>query len=282
MIEPKNFHLHLVSDSTGETIQSVARACVAQFEGVEPVEHFWNLVRTDRQLDLVLEDVQRNRGIVVYTLVDDHLRQRLQDICLQHDVPCVSVLDPVMVAFARHLNMQSQSRPGRQHMLNAAYFSRMEAMDFALGHDDGQSTEELHRADVILVGVSRTSKTPTCLYLANRGVRAANVPFVPGVPLPAELDQLAQPLIIGLTKDPDRLIQIRRNRMKMLNQGGTTNYIDPEIVRAEVMEARRYFNRRGWPIIDVTRRAIEETAAEIFALMARRRPSGAPPVEIAP
>ncbi|HET8726976.1 MAG TPA: pyruvate, water dikinase regulatory protein [Alphaproteobacteria bacterium] len=271
MSDTKTFHLHLVSDSTGETIQSVARACTAQFEGVEPLEHFWNLVRTDRQLDLVLEDIQRNRGVVVYTLVDDHLRQRLNDVCVRLDVPCISVLDPVMMAFARHLNMQSQSRPGRQHMLNAAYFSRMDAMDFALGHDDGQSTTELHKADVVLVGVSRTSKTPTCLYLANRGLKAANVPFVPGVRLPAELEQLARPLIVGLTKDPDRLVQIRRNRMRMLNQGGTTNYIDPEVVRAEVKEARRYFNRQGWPVIDVTRRAIEETAAEIFSLMARRR-----------
>lgn len=270
-MSPKTFHLHLVSDSTGETIQSVARACVAQFEGVEPIEHFWNLVRTDRQLDLVLEDIERNRGVVVYTLVDERMRQRLNDLCMRLNVPCISVLDPIIMAFARHLNMQSQSRPGRQHMLNAAYFSRMDAMDFALGHDDGQSTGELHKADVILVGVSRTSKTPTCLYLANRGLKAANVPFVPGVPLPPELEQLTDPLIIGLTKDPDRLVQIRRNRMRMLNQGGTTDYVDPEVVRAEVMEARRYFNRKRWPVIDVTRRAIEETAAEIFSLMARRR-----------
>jgi hypothetical protein len=270
-MSPKTFHLHLVSDSTGETIQSVARACVAQFEGVEPIEHFWNLVRTDRQLDLVLEDIERNRGVVVYTLVDERMRQRLNDLCMRLNVPCISVLDPIIMAFARHLNMQSQSRPGRQHMLNAAYFSRMDAMDFALGHDDGQSAGELHKADVILVGVSRTSKTPTCLYLANRGLKAANVPFVPGVPLPPELEQLTDPLIIGLTKDPDRLVQIRRNRMRMLNQGGTTDYVDPEVVRAEVMEARRYFNRKRWPVIDVTRRAIEETAAEIFSLMARRR-----------
>lgn len=271
MTDDKSFHLHLVSDATGETIHSVARACLAQFEGIEPVEHFWNLVRTDMQLDLVLEEIEANHGIVVYTLVDDGLRQRLQDTCAAIGVPCISVLDPVIAAFGQFLGMRSQSRPGRQHALNAAYFGRMEAVEFALSHDDGQATSNLHRADVILVGVSRTSKTPTSLYLANRGIKAANVPYVPKCPLPPELEQLTRPLIVGLTKDPDRLIEIRRNRMLMLNNSEASDYFDPEAVREEVREARRYFLRNGWPVIDVTRRAIEETAAEIISLMVRRR-----------
>ena len=265
-----NFHLHLVSDSTGETIHSVARACLAQFEDVEPVEHFWNLVRSDRQLDDVLQEVERNPGIVVFTLVDDNLRRRLQEACATIGVTCVSVLDPVIAAFAHHLGKESQSRPGHQHVLNAEYFSRMEAMEFALSHDDGQSTWDLHKANVILVGVSRTSKTPTCLYLANRGLRAANVPYVPNCPLPPELDQIKNPLIVALTKHPDRLVQVRRQRMRALNHGESTTYVDPEVVQAEVAEARRLFSLKQWPVIDVTRRAIEETAAEIFLLMSRR------------
>lgn len=271
MNDPKTFHLHMVSDATGETIQSVARACLSQFEGVEPVEHFWNLVRTDRQLDLALEEIEETGGVVIYTLVDPHLRGRLEETCRRNGVPCISILDPVMHAFGQHLGMTGQSTPGRQHALDAAYFGRMEAMDFALAHDDGQQSVDLFDADVILVGVSRTSKTPTSLYLANRGIKTANVPYVPRVPLPAELGEVRKPLIVGLTKDAEHLVQIRRSRMTMLRQGGAGDYVDPEQVRAEVLEARRYFARRGWPVIDVTRRAIEETAAEIITLLAHRR-----------
>jgi [pyruvate, water dikinase]-phosphate phosphotransferase / [pyruvate, water dikinase] kinase len=271
MGDGKSFHLHLVSDATGDTIHSVARACVSQFEGVAPVEHFWNLVRTSRQLDLVLEEIRANPGVVVFTLVDDGLRHRLTDVCRELGVPCISVLDPIIAALAQQLGIPSQRRPGLQHALDAAYFHRIEAMDFALAHDDGHLSWELHEAEVVLVGVSRTSKTPTCLYLANRGVKAANVPYVPGVPLPDELHKVERPLIVGLTKDAERLVQLRRNRMQMLNQAEMTDYVDPERVRSEVLEARRLFVRHGWPVVDVTRRAIEETAAEILSLLARRR-----------
>ena len=267
----KQFQLHLVSDATGETIQAVARACVSQFEGVAATEHFWNMVRTDRQLDRVLEEIGSNPGVVVFTLVDEHLRQRLQEACRDLEVPCISVLDPVIATLGNYLQLRSQSRPGRQYTLDAAYFSRMEALDFALTHDDGQSTWDLHQADIVLVGVSRTSKTPTCLYLANRGYKAANIPYVPNCPLPPEIDRLTKPLFIGLTKDPDQLVQVRRNRMRMLNQAPSTDYVDPEAVRAEVLEARRFYNSRGWPVIDVSRRAIEETAAEVLSLLSRRR-----------
>lgn len=270
----KQFHLHLVSDATGETINSVARACVIQFDQVRPVEHFWNLVRTDRQLDLVLEGIEAHPGLVMFTLVDEALRRRLQDFCREMQVPCIPVLDPLINALAAYLGLESQRQPGRQHALDAEYFGRMDAMEFALAHDDGQSSWNLHEADVILMGVSRTSKTPTCVYLANRGIKAANVPIVPGCPLPPELDKLTRPLIVGLTKDADRLIQIRRNRLKLLNQGEGSSYVDPEVVRNEVTEARRMFTRRGWPVIDVSRRSIEETAAEIMMLLARRQ-SGA-------
>jgi hypothetical protein len=271
MSDPKHFHLHLVSDATGETIHSVARACLPQFEGVVATEHFWNMVRTDRQLNAVIDGVGRYPGMIVFTLVDDHLRRRLQEAARELSVPCIAVLDPVIASMASYLGISSQSRPGRQYALDAAYFSRMEAVDFALTHDDGQSTWDLHKADVVLIGVSRTSKTPTCLYLANRGYYAANIPYVPNCPLPPEINQLTRPLFVGLSKDPDQLVQVRRNRLRMLHQAESTDYVDPEAVRAEVLEARRFYNSRGWPIIDVSRRAIEETAAEVLSLLTRRR-----------
>lgn len=271
MTDFKEFHLHLVSDATGETINSLARACVIQFDQVRPVEHFWNLVRTPRQLDMVLEGIKQNRGLVMFTLVDESLRRRLQEVCREQQVPCIAVLDPLITALAAHLGLESQRQPGRQHALDASYFSRIDALDFALVHDDGQATWDLHEADVVLMGVSRTSKTPTCIYLANRGIKAANIPFVPGCPLPPEIEELTQPLIVGLIQDPDRLIQIRRNRLRMLNQVETTNYVNPETVRSEIVEARRLYTRKGWPVIDMTRRSIEETAAEIMMLLTRRQ-----------
>jgi regulator of PEP synthase PpsR (kinase-PPPase family) len=207
----------------------------------------------------------------MFTLVDEELRRRLEEFCRENQVPCVSVLDPLIGALGTYLGIESQRQPGRQHILDAGYFSRMDAMDFALAHDDGQATWELHEADVVLVGVSRTSKSPTCIYLANRGVKAANVPFVPGCPLPPELEQIVRPLIVGLTNDPERLLQIRRNRLRLLNPGVDMTYADPETVKQEVTDARRYFARKGWPVIDVSRRSIEETAAEILMLLSKHR-----------
>ena len=271
MSATRYFHLHLVSDATGETIHSVARACLAQFEGVEPVEHFWNLVRSNAQLDLVLEEIERYRGCVIYTLVDEKLRRRLVTTCFELGVPHTSVLEPIIGMMSSFLGMASASRPGSQHAMNAAYFNRVEAMEFALNHDDGQAPINLHMAEVILVGVSRTSKTPTCLYLANRGIKAANVPFVPGVPIAPELSNLRRPLIVGLTKDPDQLVEIRRNRLQQLHESQSTSYFDPDLVRHEVREARRFYLRHGWPVIDVSHRAIEETAAEILSLLTRRK-----------
>ena len=267
----RKFHLHLISDSSGETINSVARAALSQFDNVEPIEHFWNLVRTERQLALVIEEIERSPGLVMMTLVDDNLRMKLTERCRELQLPCVPVMDPVMNALALYLDQERHSEPGRQHALDAAYFHRIEAMDFALSNDDGQMGQRLQEADVVLIGVSRTSKTPTCIYLGNRAVKAANIPYVPGAPLPEELHTAKKPLIVGLTKDPDRLVQIRQQRLRMLNQDSDTDYADPDKVRAEVLEARRYFAKHGWPVIDVTRRSIEETAAEIMMLLTRRR-----------
>lgn len=265
----REFHLHLVSDATGETVISAARACVAQFDNVRPVEHFWNLVRTQRQLNVAIEGIRENPGIVLFTLVDKELRGELEDECEALKLPCVSMLDPILRGLAAYLGQESQARPGRQHKMNDEYFGRLDAMDFALTHDDGQSTWKLADADVILVGVSRTSKTPTCIYLANRGIKAANVPYVPNMKLPEILTQKDGPLVIGLTEDPERLVSIRRNRLRLLKQG-ETDYVNLEAVRHEVTAARRFYTQMEWPVIDVTRRSIEETAAEIIKILARR------------
>ena len=259
-----------MSDSTGETVHSVARACLVQFDDVQAVEHVWSMVRTRNQIERVIAGIGANPGLVLFTLVNDALRQVLQEGCRQLQVQAIPVLDPVIGALASYLGRQSHGVPGRQHLLDSEYFARIDAMTFAINHDDGQSPWGIDDADVCLVGVSRTSKTPTCLYLANRGIKAANVPFVPGVQLPGELLKTKKPLIVGLTNDPERLIHLRRNRLNMLDHHEGTDYTDLEAVRSEVREARRVFAERHWPVIDVTRRSIEETAAAIYKLLMRR------------
>jgi len=265
------FHLHLVSDSTGDTVHSVARACLVQFENSEAIEHIWSMVRTKAQVERVISGVGANPGVVLYTLVDETLRTPLVEGCRKLQVPAIPVLDPVIGALAAYLGSQARGLPGRQHLLDSEYFQRIDAMTFALNHDDGQSAWGWNDADVVLVGVSRTSKTPTCIYLANRGIKAANVALVPGAEPPPELFGLARPLVVGLTNDPERLIQVRRNRLVQLKQEDRSDYVDIEAVRVEVASARRLFTEREWPVIDVTRRSIEETAAAVLKLLARKR-----------
>jgi regulator of PEP synthase PpsR (kinase-PPPase family) len=264
------FHLHLVSDSTGDTVHSVARACLVQFDEAQAIEHVWSMVRTRSQIDRVLAGIETNRGLVLFTMVNDPLRQVLQDGCRRLQVQAIPVLDPVIGGLASYLGRQSRGLPGKQHLLDGEYFARIDAMTFAINHDDGQLSWGINDADVCLVGVSRTSKTPTSLYLANRGIKAANVPFVPGIALPQELLHAEKPLIVGLTNDPERLIHLRRNRLSMLERDEATDYTDLDAVRTEVREARRLFAERHWPVIDVTRRSIEETASSIHRLLTRR------------
>ncbi len=274
----KEFHLHLVSDATGETVHSVARACFVQFEGIEPIEHHWPLVRTRGQIEKILGKIEENPGVVLFTIVKEELRTALDIGCGRLHVPCISVLDPVIHALTAFLGLESSGQSGRQHTLDANYFDRIDAMTYTLNHDDGQSTHDLGNADIVLVGVSRTSKTPTCIYLANRGLKAANVPVVPNIQLPEvfeTLDERSDPLIVGLTTDPKRLVQIRRNRLRLLDHNDDTDYVDPETVRDEVATARRLFSDRRWPVIDVTRRSIEETAATILQILERQRQSDA-------
>ena len=269
-----DFHLHLISDATGETVQSVSRACLVQFENVVPIEHLWTLVRTGRQVEKVIAGIEKSPGLVLYTVVDLEIRTQIETACRRLGVPCISVLQPIMVALGHFLNAEGHAEPGRQHALSTEYYARIAAMDYAMAHDDGQATWNLEEADVVLVGVSRTSKTPTCIYLANRGIKAANIPLVSEVPIPDEVFNLKRPLVVGLTKDSKSLVQVRRNRLKMLNNDDDTPYADPDSVEAEVTQAKRLFTRHGWPVIDVTRRSIEETAAAIIQLYNQRRENG--------
>ena len=261
------FHVHLVSDSTGETLNAMARAVCARFDNVLPIEHIYALVRSQRQLDRALGDIEEAPGVVIHTIVDDKLRHALEEGCRKLDMPCIPALDPLVSALSRYLGASTTTRVGAHLRLDNDYFNRMDALNYAIGHDDGQGGQDLDEADVVLVGVSRTSKTPTCIYLAHRGVRAANVPLVPGRPIPEKLMQLKKALVVGLTISPDRLISIRRNRLLSLNENRQSAYIDNDTVRDEIIQARRLYERHGWPTIDVTRRSVEETAAAILNLM---------------
>ncbi|MBT4487468.1 MAG: kinase/pyrophosphorylase [Rhodospirillaceae bacterium] len=264
------FHLHLVSDATGDTLLSLASAALAQFEGAESERHIWPMIRSEAVMAPVIAAIEKNPGLVMFTLVDHNLRQILWDECRRLQAPCVPVLDPIIGALENFLGVQSRELPGRQHIMDADYFERIDAIHYSLSHDDGQAVDDFGRADVVLVGISRTSKTPTCMYLANRGLKAANIPMVPGIPLPEEVLNLKDVLVVGLTASPDRLVQIRRNRLQYLNQDGDTDYVDIQAVKEEVINARRLFASKGWPKIDVTRRSIEETAAAIISLHTQR------------
>ncbi|HEX8527875.1 pyruvate, water dikinase regulatory protein [Allosphingosinicella sp.] len=263
-------HLHLLSDSTGETLEVIATACLAQFEGVEVKRHFWPMVRSEGHLDRVLDDVERRPGLVLYTLANTTLRRELEQKARRRGIHAVSALDPVVHALSVVLGQEATGRPGRQHALDAAYFARVDAIQFTIAHDDGIGAENWDESDIVLAGVSRTSKTPTSIYLANRGFKVANVPLVPEAPPPPTLFSLTHPLVVGLTTNPDRLIQIRRNRLLSLNQAPETEYVDLEAVNAELAFARRIFADNGWPVIDVTRRSIEETAYAIVKLCNER------------
>jgi len=265
------FHLHLVSDATGETLIAVARAAAAQYEGVSAIEHIYPLIRSRAQLERVIEEIDSAPGVVLYTMVEAEFAERLEAACAAAACPCLSVLSPVLNLFQSYLGAAQASRPGAQHVLNSEYFKRIDAMNYTLLHDDGQMADNLEDADVVLVGVSRTSKTPTSIYLANRGIKTANIPLVPGIPLPESLQNAKKPLIVGLVASPERIVQIRQNRLLSLNADEASPYVDRDSVAEEIAQSRRLFARSQWPMIDVTRRSIEETAAAIIDLYKAHR-----------
>jgi len=259
----KKFNIHLVSDSTGETVGSVARAALAQFDNLEPEEFNWTLVRTKTQMERIIESIRENPGAVIYTLVDNTLRDMLKMECARRGLPCIAILATVVSELSAFLGLETHASPGKQHALNEDYFSRVDAINYALAHDDGQGHWELDEADIVLVGVSRTSKSPTCVYLAYKGYKTANIPFVLGCPLPPSLEALKKPLVVGLTISTDRLQQIRKTRLQSLKQEQDTNYVDMEKMEEEIAESRKLYHKHKWPIIDVTKRSVEETAATI-------------------
>ncbi len=270
------FHLHLVSDSTGETLITVARAVAAQYANVSAVEHVYPLVRSQKQLDRVLDEIEEAPGIVLFTLLEKDLVRRLEAKCRDINVPSLSIIGPVMQLFEAYLGAATTGRVGAQHVLNAEYFKRIDALNYTMIHDDGQHVEGLEDADVVLVGVSRTSKTPTSIYLANRGIRTANVPLVPGIPHPHQLETLKKPLVVSLHATPERLIQVRQNRLLTMgaepgSSSGNDDYIDRESVADEVAYARKLSAKFSWAQLDVTRRSIEETAAAIMKLFTDRQ-----------
>ncbi|MCX8253168.1 putative pyruvate, phosphate dikinase regulatory protein [Beijerinckiaceae bacterium RH AL1] len=267
----RNFHLHLISDSTGETLMSVSRAAAAQYEGVSAIEHIYPLVRSLEQLDKAIAEIEAAPGIVLYTLVDSELIDRLEAACRDAGAPTFSVLGPILNFFEAFIGVQATPRPGAQHILDADYYRRIDALNYSMMCDDGQNVDAYEEADVVLVGISRTSKTPTSIYLANRGVKTANIPMVPRVLLPRAVRTLVRPLVVGLIATPDRIVQIRQNRLIAMNDMANVDYVDKKLVAEEIAFSRRYFEQQGWPVIDVTRRSIEETAASVMDLMRAHR-----------
>ena len=277
----QRFHLHLLSDSTGETLESIAKAALAQFDDAEHVvKHFWPMVRSESHLDRILTDVTANPGLVLFTLVNRDTRRKLETRCRALGLPAIAALDAVSDAMSNMFGQEAKARPGRQHVMDAAYFARVAAIQFTIAHDDGINAQNWEEADIVLAGVSRTSKTPTSIYLANRGYKTANIPIVPESPPPPNLFQLKHPMVIGLVTSAERLIQVRRNRLLSLNQLPDTDYVDEEKVRDEVAHARRMFADNGWPVLDVTRRSIEESAAAIINLFNEREVTQAGETEI--
>ena len=263
-------HLHLLSDSTGETLENIAKAAIAQFDNVETIRHFWPMVRSEVHLERILDEISQNPGLVLFTLANQPLRRKLENRCRALGLPVVAALDPVTDAMSNILGQETRNRTGRKYIMDEAYFARIDAIQFTIAHDDGVNWENWEEADIVLVAVSRASKTPTSIYLANRGYKTANIPIVPESPPPPSLFTLKHPLIVGLTTSAERLIQVRRNRLLSLNQMPETTYVDQEKVKEEVAYARRMFADNGWPVIDVTRRSIEETAAAIINIYNER------------
>ena len=260
----KFFHLHLISDATGETLSTIANSVTVQFPSVQPIQHLYALVRTDDELSSVLREIESAPGIVFYTIVDKDIRKTLESACDRMNIPAISVLDHIFSALRSYLGAESKPRIGGQHRTNKHYFNRIEALTFSMTHDDGQMISDINSADIVLVGVSRTSKTPTSIYLANRGYKTANIPLVNEIALPEPLYAATAPLIVCLIASPDYIVQIRKNRMKSLHVENDTSYIDKQAVIREIRHSREIAALNDWPVVDVTRRSIEESAATIL------------------
>ena len=262
----KNIHLHLVSDATGDTLEQVAKAALAQFPEINAQKHYWPMIRTARHMERLIPEFDERPGIIMFTLVNQDIEDVLIAACDKNNWPYISVLHGIIRELGHHLGQKSIARPGLQHQLNDEYFKRIDAMQYTLVHDDGQCLDGLKDADIILVGISRTSKTPTCIYLANKGMKTANVPIIPNQPLPRELNNIGDKFVVGLINSVDRLVHVRRSRLLSLKENKTTTYVDEQAIKEEVQQAQRLMSGRGWPVINITRKSIEETAGAIMKL----------------
>ena len=270
-MEKKIINLHLISDSTGETLSSVARAVLSQFEKVESNDFIWSLIRTKPQLDRVLEAIAKKPGIVLYTIMHDDLVEDLRKECYKLQLPCIPVLSHIIAEFSNYLKENISHAVGRQHLIDNEYFSRVDAISYTITHDDGQSSWDLYEADIVIIGVSRTSKSPTSVYLSCRGYKVANIPFVSIETIPTSLFEIKKPLIVGLIINPEKLAQIRQSRLTSIGQEASSNYVEIESIKEEVAESRKLFNRLNCPVIDVTKRSVEETSAKIIQLLQEKK-----------
>jgi len=272
---PSFFHLHLVSDSTGETLTTIAKAASVQYAEVRPIEHIYPMVRSRRQLDRVLQEVQSAPGIVLFTIVSRDLASELDRRCRELGVPCMHALEPIMKVFESYLGAPQTPIVAGQHVLDSDYFKRIDALNFTMAHDDGRLPDDLDDADIIILGISRTSKTPTSIYLAQRGYKTTNVPIVPSIELPPALFEPHRAFVVGLVASPDRISEVRRNRVRFLGDRNLDDYVDKAQIAQEVTFSRRLCAKYGWPVIDVTRRSIEETAATILQFLHERQDGAA-------
>ncbi len=272
--QPKYYHLHMVSDASGETLTAIGKAAAVQYSSITAIKHVHPMVRSREKLEAALRAIEQSPGIVLYTIINADLSRELEERCAALNVPCIAVLKPVLQALEAYLGAPSTPVVAGQHVLDADYFRRIDAMNYTMMHDDGQETNNLDQADIILIGISRTSKTPTSIYLANRGYKTANVSIVPGMPIPAPLETVKKPLVVGLTASPERISEVRRNRILGIDSAKLETYVDKRFIVEEIAFTKRLCGRNAWPMIDVTRRSIEETAAEIIKLFEERRAKG--------
>ncbi len=264
---PRTIHLHLVSDATGETLISISKAVMVQYEGITAIEHMHMLVRSARQLNRTLKKIEAQPGIVLHTILNPNLVEQLEKRCHELNMPAIPVLDGIVKIFDKVLGAHHKPTISGQHALNASYFRRIDALNFTMEHDDGRLPENISDADIVLLGISRTTKTPTGIYLAQRGYKTANVPLVPSLPFPKALLEPHNAFVVCLIASPDRISEVRQHRSQLLSDKDLDDYIDRAQIAEEISYSRRICARNGWPVIDVTRRSVEETAATVLQLM---------------
>ena len=262
------YDIYLISDSTGETLERIFLAIKAQFKNFKYKTHFYSFTRTENQISKILEVSQKNNNVIVlYTIVDNKLARHLSNECSLKNIPCFGILGDLIISFSKLLDQKALNVPSRQHIMDDEYYKKIEAIQFTMNHDDGNSVDDIEKSDIILLGVSRTSKTPTSIYLANKGMKISNIPLVNENSVPDTLKKNPQKkCVVGLTAEPDRLVDLRKNRMQSIKDNESTEYTNLDTVQKEMEDARKLFQKYKWPSIDVTRKSVEETAASVLKI----------------